>query len=82
MRDKSEVGKMDNWISVKDKLPEIDERVFVFYLALGFMYQSAGALKEGGRWQLDGIDADWMRKLQVIITHWRPQFEIPEEFQR
>ena len=72
---------MDKWISVKDKLPESGEPVFVFYLALGFRFQGVAEYRTG-KWYIEGLSSDKMGVLDVIVTHWRPQFEIPEEFQR
>ncbi|MCP4651557.1 MAG: DUF551 domain-containing protein [PVC group bacterium] len=54
-----------DWISVKDKLPAIDEEVIVF---CGFQAFGTYEGKED-----DGL---WGK----IITHWMPKFDDPNEY--
>ena len=63
---------MDEWISVKDRLPESDVYVFVFLRNRdGYRYKYAFARHFGRRW----IRSD----NRYFVTHWMPLPEPPKE---
>ena len=67
------------WISVKDKLPDNEDYVFLYDIDLGTIptvgwYESS----EGGR---EGFfTADHCLRLRLIVTHWMPLPELPRAF--
>ena len=74
---------MNEWISVKDRLPEYDIPVLVTYIGLGDKkpYSDAVAM-----WslELNGYNGGWVwtldeSEVEVKITHWMPLPKPPKE---
>ena len=72
---------MNEWISVKDSLPEIDTPVLVAYIGYNshsLMRDGVAAIDLNGTWGWwDGDCAE--ETVCVEITHWMPLPEPPEE---
>lgn len=67
---RSEVEKMDSgWISVEDRLPEIDEDYLV-YTITGSQYMLIWDWERNLFGEL--IDWGWYDFINVNITHWQP----------
>lgn len=64
------LAKVPKWISVKDRLPEEKECVFVHYVD-GWMTK---AFMLGGKWYTISGETSWLS-----VTHWMPLPEPPEE---
>jgi hypothetical protein len=70
---------MSEWISVKDRLPEIGKEVLTFSLENGHIFFDCAYVDD------DGVFADWFaswsaRSLEHV-THWMPLPEPPEPCQ-
>jgi len=66
---------MPEWISVKERLPENDDWVLIWYRDKdGDYYPTVGRFKENGCWSTD-VDANDFAYPPEEITHWMP---IPE----
>lgn len=67
---------MNNWISVKDRLPEYNKGVLVYSETYGVLYYYLRALDN--LWVQDGIDTVSDSVLQDI-THWQNLPEPPKQ---
>jgi len=67
---------MTEWISVKDKLPEEDEMMILFYSTEGGVCSGNYEVEEEVYYSLDYIGGAGYRK---SVTHWMPLPEPPKE---
>lgn len=62
--------KSANWISVKDKLPEVNENVMI--------YSRGGGVAEGARKPCGWVQFRWSAQLtDADVTHWMPLTPAP-----
>lgn len=59
-----------DWISVKDRLPEVDSRV-LWQGAFSDEYKFTGRLRRNGEWEYISVVADVEHCLSDV-THWMP----------
>ncbi len=75
---------MNDWIRVKDRLPEIPEDEFKCDSALVLTIDADGEMQLGGmnQWELDDSPEWWTMKYGGTscdnITHWMPLPEAPK----
>ena len=73
---------MTDWIKCSDRLPPLDEIVFVATNgSLNACFRSE--MDEGWTWCacIDGdiLDKDCFESCDYLPTHWRPTFDMPED---
>jgi hypothetical protein len=77
---------MNEWISVKDRLPESDDDVLVYNFKDGITIGSFHSQEVSGYYEEDGsyfvTDCGWYTKYSwapsMSPTHWRPLPPIPD----
>lgn len=68
--EKLEEMNMNKWVSVKERLPELNQWVWIRIAGHRFKaYRAAG----GGCWYIEGYDPEKFRDYDV--THWMPIIE-------
>jgi len=72
---------MNNWISVEDRLPEIDETVLLMhYYNSNIIWIASGertVIKN--EWYCNWDDGEFISSHYHIVTHWQPLLELPRE---
>lgn len=62
-------AQANQWVPVSERLPEIDERVFLTIVSLGERYTCIGKIKKDGLYYKD---KGTISKPMEIVTHWQP----------
>ena len=86
-KDKVENHKANEWISVKDRLPEKDwednqmwfSKVVLAATGGSILYGSFEVYKYNGTWEFASYDEDFEFDRCVTVTHWMPLPEPPKE---
>lgn len=73
----------DEWISVKDRLPDVEGLYLVYHVAQHGRYKGTAmewdaAWENGAWWSYDPWDDEYNTKCEVTPSHWRPLLAAPE----